>query len=447
MDPFTWAFLGSIFTGVMSFLGGKGNEQLFYEQLAAAERENERARENYNANYDRYIGMFNEAVAADIARRQPMIDSVATLGPGINNLLGFDTPAGTSWAPGPVTTPEGRPTDEPTDYDGGGRVDPDDGYTRSDDDEENKKNCIEGGGRWVDGVDGARGTCHKPTNHPDKASCEAAGLTWTENEEGGFCSSEPVPRPSDDDEHKRMCEQAGNVWLDDKKKCVPGYKGDPDCEKRGGVLVNGVCQEPVSEHKTKEACEAAGLTWDDATGCSRKPVPRTQKACEAGGGTWNAATKTCTPAGQQQQCPTGQYWHAGDKKCYHKGPTCPEGFVFKAAAGGCVPETPPQPGPQGTSTDSGAAGCPAGQTRAPNGNCEPTPTACPSGPYYWDGTKFVCGTKPAGTTPTGGGGGGGAGGGGRTPVARSAYAMGAGGMSQLGATPAATAGAINSLLA
>lgn len=95
MEPLTMALLaGSIGQSIMNFFGGrssqKKNVEWERERFYAALEDAQAARELNQRNYfEHTLPMWQRERAADVRRRQPMTDSVARLGPGINTLLGF----------------------------------------------------------------------------------------------------------------------------------------------------------------------------------------------------------------------------------------------------------------------------------------------------------------------------------------------------------------------
>ena len=93
IEPVTMAIVGSaIFGAISNWIGGNKqantSQEIERERIAAAEREAEKQREFEREQTEQYRANFERAKQQDIAMRQPLIDSVDVLGPGINSMLG-----------------------------------------------------------------------------------------------------------------------------------------------------------------------------------------------------------------------------------------------------------------------------------------------------------------------------------------------------------------------
>ena len=94
LEPVTMAIIGmSIFNGVAGWLGGnkQTNTSLEIERqrIAAAEREAEKQRQFEAEQAEIQRQRWDRERRRDVAMRRPMIESVQTLGPGINRMLGL----------------------------------------------------------------------------------------------------------------------------------------------------------------------------------------------------------------------------------------------------------------------------------------------------------------------------------------------------------------------
>jgi len=77
----------SVVGGIGAAKASGSSERIAREQIAAAEREGKRARENYNRNWFHYLQVFRSQVDADVRRRQPFVDAIHREGPMLSNML------------------------------------------------------------------------------------------------------------------------------------------------------------------------------------------------------------------------------------------------------------------------------------------------------------------------------------------------------------------------